>query len=140
MSNHPRQERTFVMVKPDGVRRGLTGEIIRRLEQRGLKVIALVMDAPTREKFDGHYPKDPKWITRLGEKTLATYQKYGFDPMKELATDKAEIIGPMVRGWLLDFMMSCREDGYRRRSRGRHGAKNCREHDAVGCRNGHYSW
>lgn len=103
---HPKQERTFVMIKPDGVKRGLTGEIIRRIEQRGLKLIALVMEAPSRAKFDGHYPKDPKWITRLGEKTLATYQKYGFDPMKELDTDKAEKIGPMVRGWLLDFMTS----------------------------------
>ncbi|KKW36390.1 MAG: Nucleoside diphosphate kinase [Candidatus Giovannonibacteria bacterium GW2011_GWA2_53_7] len=94
------------MVKPDGVKRGLTGEIIRRIEQRGLKIIALTMESPARNKFDGHYPKDDTWITRLGEKTLATYQKYGFDPMKELGTDKAEKIGPMVRGWLLDFMTS----------------------------------
>lgn len=36
-------ERTFVMVKPDGVQRGLVGEIIRRLERRGLKLIALKM-------------------------------------------------------------------------------------------------
>lgn len=94
------------MVKPDGVRRGLTGEIIRRIEQRGLTIVALSMDSPARSTFDGHYPKDKRWITRLGEKTLATYQKYGFDPMKELGTDKAEKIGPMVRGWLLDFMTS----------------------------------
>lgn len=103
---HPKQERTFVMVKPDGVRRGLTGEIVRRIEQRGLKVIAISMDGPARSTFDGHYPKDPRWITRLGEKTLATYQKYGFDPRQELGTDKAEKIGPMVRVWLLDFMTS----------------------------------
>ncbi len=103
---HPKQERTFVMVKPDGVRRGLTGEILGRIEQRGLKVVALSMASPARAKFDGHYPKDERWITRLGEKTLATYQKYGFDPMQELGTDKAEKIGPMVRGWLLDFMTS----------------------------------
>lgn len=94
------------MVKPDGVLRGLTGEILRRIEQRGLKIVALAMEKPSRAKFDGHYPKDEKWISRLGEKTLATYQKYGFDPVKELGTDKAEKIGPMVRGWLLDFMTS----------------------------------
>ncbi|HLC45035.1 MAG: nucleoside-diphosphate kinase [Candidatus Doudnabacteria bacterium RIFCSPHIGHO2_01_FULL_50_11] len=103
---HPKEERTYIMVKPDGVKRGLTGEIIRRIEQRGLKVIALAMEKPSRDKFDGHYPKDPKWITRLGEKTLATYAKYGFDAKKELGTDRAEEIGPMVRGWLLDFMTS----------------------------------
>jgi nucleoside diphosphate kinase len=34
-------ERTFIMVKPDGVQRGLVGEIIRRFEQRGYKLVAL---------------------------------------------------------------------------------------------------
>src|SRR3989344_4694729 len=101
---HPKQERTYIMIKPDGVKRGLTGEIIRRIEQRGLKVIGLAMEQATREKVDGHYPKDPAWITRLGEKTLATYAKYGFDAPSELGTDKAEEIGPMVRDWLLNFM------------------------------------
>ncbi|HEY3282629.1 MAG TPA: nucleoside-diphosphate kinase, partial [Armatimonadota bacterium] len=34
-------ERTFVMVKPDGVRRGLSGEILARFERKGFKVIGL---------------------------------------------------------------------------------------------------
>ena len=101
---HPRQERTFAMVKPDGVKRGLLGEIIRRIEQRGLKVIALRMERVTREKIDGHYPKDPAWIKRVGEKTLGTYAKYNIDPIKEMGTDDAEKIGPEVREWLLNFM------------------------------------
>ncbi|KKU51552.1 MAG: nucleoside-diphosphate kinase [Candidatus Ryanbacteria bacterium RIFCSPHIGHO2_12_FULL_47_12b] len=102
----PQEEKTFLMVKPDGVHRGLVGEIIRRVEQRNLKIIALAMVTPSREKFDGHYPKDPAWIKRLGEKTLATYQKYGYDAAQELGTEKPEEIGPLVRNWLLDFMMS----------------------------------
>lgn len=36
-------ERTFVMIKPDGVQRGLIGEIISRLERRGLKLVAMKM-------------------------------------------------------------------------------------------------
>ncbi|TRM74807.1 nucleoside-diphosphate kinase [Sulfolobus sp. E1] len=36
-------ERTFVMIKPDGVKRGLIGEIISRFEKRGLKIVALKM-------------------------------------------------------------------------------------------------
>lgn len=40
--NH-KQERVYVMIKPDGVAKGLIGEIIKRLEQRGLKVVALQM-------------------------------------------------------------------------------------------------
>lgn len=103
---HPREEITFLMVKPDGVRRGLTGEIIRRVERVGLKVVALKMLKPTRAQIDNHYPKDARWITRLGEKTLATYAKYGYNASEELGTDKAEVIGPNVREWLITFMTS----------------------------------
>ena len=94
------------MVKPDGVRRGLTGEIIRRVEQVGLKVIGLKMIRPSHKQVEDHYPKDKGWIKRLGEKTLATYEKYGFDAAKELGTTNPAKIGLMVRKWLLDFMTS----------------------------------
>lgn len=103
---HPKEELTFVMVKPDGVRRGLVGEIIRRIEQVGLKIIALEMYQPTREEIDQHYPKDEAWITRLGHKTLSTYEKYGYDPMEEMGKTKPEEIGPDVRGWLVEYMSS----------------------------------
>jgi nucleoside-diphosphate kinase len=106
MANHPREEITFLMAKPDAVQRGLTGEIIRRIEQVGLKIVGLKMFKATHKQIDDHYPKDEAWVTRLGEKTLATYAKYGYDANKELGTDKAEKIGPMVRSWLLKFMDS----------------------------------
>ena len=38
---HPKEEKTFVLIKPDGVRKGLVGAIIKRFEQRDLKLIAL---------------------------------------------------------------------------------------------------
>jgi len=101
-----KKERTFVMVKPDGVRKGLIGEIIRRFEQRDLKIVALEMFMPTREQIDNHYPKDETWIRRLGQKTLSTYEKYSMDPMERLGTSDELEIGKMVRGWLLDFMIS----------------------------------
>jgi nucleoside-diphosphate kinase len=50
-----RMERTYIMVKPDGVRRGLTGEIIRRFEDRGLRLAGLKMLVPTRETAEKHY-------------------------------------------------------------------------------------
>ena len=105
-SYHPKEEKTFLMIKPDGVRKGLIGEIISRVEQRDLKIVALDMFHATREQIDGHYPKDDKWITRLGEKTLATYEKYGYDTKRELGTTDAMKIGNMVRGWLIEFMTS----------------------------------
>ena len=48
-------ERTYIMVKPDGVERRLAGEIIRRFETRGLKLIGLKMLTPTRETAEAHY-------------------------------------------------------------------------------------
>ncbi len=98
-----KEERTFVMVKPDGVRRGLIGEIVRRIEQRGLKVIACSLFSASRTQMDKHYPKDVKWIRRIGEKTMGTYAKYDIDPKKELGTDDLEKIGRIVREWLLDY-------------------------------------
>lgn len=104
--NDPKEEKTVLIIKPDGVKRGLIGEIISRVEKRGLKIIALDMIWATREQIDDHYPKDEKWITRLGEKTKETYEKYGFDLKEELGTEDTKKIGNMVRNWLLDFMTS----------------------------------
>jgi len=103
---HPKEERTYVMLKPDGVRKGLTGEVIRRFEMRDLKIVALEMFQPSHEQIDNHYPKDETWITRLGHKTLSTYEKYGYDAMTDFGTMDPAIIGPEIRKWLLDFMKS----------------------------------
>jgi nucleoside-diphosphate kinase len=48
-------ERTFVIVKPDGVQRGLIGEILGRWERRGLKVLALQFGVLEEEKVRRHY-------------------------------------------------------------------------------------
>lgn len=101
-----KQEKTLVLIKPDGVKRGLIGEIISRIEQRGLKIIALKMFQATAEQIDSHYPKKLEWIKRLGQKSLGNYEKYGIDPLKELGTADPEKIGKMVRQWLIDFMVS----------------------------------
>ncbi|MEK7578805.1 MAG: nucleoside-diphosphate kinase [Patescibacteria group bacterium] len=101
-----KQERTLVIIKPDGVKRGLVGEIISRIERRGLKIIAISMISPEREKIDEHYPKDPAWVKRVGEKTLNTYAKYNLDPMAEMGTNDPDKIGASVRNWVLDYMTS----------------------------------
>ena len=48
-------ERTLVLVKPDGVRRGLTGEVIRRIEAKGYTLVALELRTATRELLAQHY-------------------------------------------------------------------------------------
>ena len=49
------QERTFLAVKPDGVQRGLIGDIIQRFEKRGYKLVGLKMVWPTLTEAENHY-------------------------------------------------------------------------------------
>ncbi|MBI3115227.1 MAG: nucleoside-diphosphate kinase [Candidatus Kerfeldbacteria bacterium] len=102
----PREEQTLVLVKPDGVKRGLIGEVIRRIEQRGLKIVGLQMIWASGRDIDDHYPKDEAWLKRLGEKTKSTYDKYGYDMQDELGTTDLLEVGTMVRSWLIAFMTS----------------------------------
>jgi nucleoside-diphosphate kinase len=108
MSNKPllKEEITFLMIKPDGVRKGLIGEIINRLERRDLKVVALEMFQPTLEEIDRHYPNDDAWLRRAGQRTFTTYEKYGYNAQAEYGTDDDREMGTMVRQWLIDFMLS----------------------------------
>ncbi len=48
-------ERTYVMVKPDGVQRGLVGEVIRRIERRGLEMVAVRMNTISADVAKKHY-------------------------------------------------------------------------------------
>lgn len=49
------KQRTFVMVKPDGVQRGLVGEIISRFEKKGLKLVAMKLVSVSKELAEKHY-------------------------------------------------------------------------------------
>jgi nucleoside-diphosphate kinase len=48
-------ERTLVLVKPDAVRRGLTGEVLRRVEAKGYRIVALELRTATRDLLEQHY-------------------------------------------------------------------------------------
>ncbi|OMH81226.1 Nucleoside diphosphate kinase B [Zancudomyces culisetae] len=48
-------ERTYIMVKPDGVERGLVGEIVKRFEVKGFKMLAIQMFKPSEEHLKEHY-------------------------------------------------------------------------------------
>lgn len=103
-THHLPTEKTFIMVKPDGVMRGLIGEIIKRFEQRGLKIVAMKMIHATHDQVDNFYPKNEEWISRLGEKGLKTFAEYDLDPVKEMGTDDPAAIGNKVRESLIEFM------------------------------------
>lgn len=80
MEKHPSKEKTLVVVKPDGVQRSLVGEIIKRYERMGLKMVAMKMLVPNEDFIEKHYTLDPQWRKITGEKTIKSYQEKGLVP------------------------------------------------------------
>ncbi len=101
---NPAFDRTLVLVKPDGVQRGLIGEVMSRIEKRGLKIVALKMVKPTLEHLDEHYPKDEAWVERLGDKGFKIFEEYGINPKDYMGTDDRKEAGKMVREWLINYL------------------------------------
>ena len=101
---HPMTERTFVMVKPDGVRRRLVGEITATFERAGLTLVALKMLRPSLELATNHYPETEKWLDAVGQKTLEGYQALGQNAKEVLGVDDPRDIGRLVKGWLVTFL------------------------------------
>jgi len=101
MSEHSK-ERTLVIIKPDGVQRSLIGEVVRRHERVGLKLVGLKMLVPTAEKIEEHYTLDPQWRTVTGEKTIESYKKKGQTPPSE---DPLEITAKILES-LKKYMTS----------------------------------
>lgn len=79
MEAHPSQERTLVIIKPDGVQRSLIGEIVKRYERVGLKLIAMKMLIATEEMAVKHYYEvgGDAWLEEVGRKARAAYEKKG---------------------------------------------------------------
>ena len=102
-----RKEQTVVLVKPDGVQRGLIGEILTRFERMGLKIVALKLVSVPKEMAQKHYPESRTALLEgIGKKTLDTYAKYGRDPKEELGTMDPLELGRMVNRWNIDLITS----------------------------------
>lgn len=99
-------ERTLVIVKPDAYERRLTGVILARLEQRGLRVEAMRVSRSEKEIVEDHYPRSREWLGVVGGKTLEDYGKQGLSTMDSLGTEDAVEIGRIVRTWLTEFLLS----------------------------------
>jgi nucleoside-diphosphate kinase len=80
---HHKEEKTLVIIKPDGIQRSLIGEITSRYERIGLKLIGLKIIVPTKEHIEKHYTLDPEWRRVTGEKTIEGYKKKGLQPPSE---------------------------------------------------------
>lgn len=99
---HPKDERTLIIIKPDGIQRGLVGEVIKRYEQIGLKLIAIKMVVPTREMVEEHYTLDPEWKQKTGEKNIKSYRDKGLKPPHEDPIAQSN----MILGKLKDYIAS----------------------------------
>lgn len=102
MNSHPKHERTLIVIKPDGIQRTLIGEIIKRYEQIGLKLIGVKMMVPTADLIEKHYTLDPEWRRVTGEKTIKGYKDKGLQPPSE---DPFEITTKILKN-LVTYMTS----------------------------------
>lgn len=98
-------ERSLVLIKPDGVKRGLIGEVIGRFERTGLKLVAAKMVWVDKDLVDKHYPDSrEEFIKGMGQKTLDNYKELGFDPIEHAGTDDPHKIGLMINAWNKEFL------------------------------------
>jgi len=103
MNNYDnKQEQTLVLVKPDGVQRALVGEVIKRYETCGLKLVAIKMIIPTKKIALEHYSVDPQWAFKTGTKSIEAWKAKGLNPPTEDPIALAE----NVRKQLVTFLSS----------------------------------
>ncbi|MDE1874558.1 MAG: nucleoside-diphosphate kinase [Patescibacteria group bacterium] len=98
---HPKNERTLVVIKPDGVERSLVGEIIRRFERVGLKIVAMKMLVADQEFVKAHYTLDSGWMKGVGEKSIKAYIDQGKKhPISDDPLAVAEVILRKLRSYI----------------------------------------
>lgn len=94
---HPKKEKSFVIIKPDGVQRTLVGEIIRRIERTGLKLVGLKFTVADEKKLWEHYNKDEQWFAEKGARIVDDRKKAGMSIEKEAIEYGRDIIRALVR-------------------------------------------
>lgn len=97
MMPHPKKERTFVILKPDAVQRGLMGEIIKRFESVGLKMVALKMVMATEQQCWDHYNKDEAWFLKKGANIMKNREDLGMPVEKDALEYGKDIIRALVK-------------------------------------------
>jgi nucleoside-diphosphate kinase len=102
--NIPSIEKTFLMIKPDGVKRGLIGEIYSRFERLGLKMVAARMIQASEEQTRGNYPGTKEWLINLGGKTYNNYDNDTDAIMQDMGTTDKEAIGQKIYDALVAYL------------------------------------
>lgn len=94
---HPKKERSFVIIKPDGIQRGLMGEILGRFERAGLKTVAMRFGVPDEKKLWDHYNKEEAWFLKKGTNIVTERTNAGMTVDKEPIEYGKDIIRALVK-------------------------------------------
>lgn len=105
-TTHPGKEQTLIVAKPDALQRGLVGEIIRRFETKGFKLVALKMTTASKDHVRKHYLPTKEQLEGMGNKTLDNFKKHSIDPVKQMGTDVPMKIGEIINEWNVSFLSS----------------------------------
>ena len=101
------QERTLVVIKPDGMEDGLQNVIQRRIKMAGLEIIAEKKLVPTREILNNHFPIDDfDWIRNMGKFCIANFYENEADPVDILGSEDPVEVGRMILQWNFKAYMS----------------------------------
>lgn len=99
------QEKTLILIKPDGVKRGLVGEILNRFEKTGLKIVGLKIIQANEEKSLKHYGQNEEWFEKVGQKVKDFYQKIGLDLGEDFSKLSNKETGKLIQKWNVDFFL-----------------------------------
>ena len=94
-------EKTLVIVKPDGVNRGLVGEIISRFEKVGFNLIGIKMARVTDDLAMKHYGANDEWFETIGIKVRDFYSKIGYDSGEDFGKLSNK---EMVQRWNVNYL------------------------------------
>jgi len=96
MQAHPKKERTFVILKPDTIQRSLIGEVIKRIERVGLKLVAVKFLLPTEEQCWEHYKKNDEWYLKKGQRVIDDRKELNLPVDKDAMEYGKDIIRTIV--------------------------------------------
>lgn len=92
-----------MLLKPDAVQRGITGEILDRFEQTGLKIVGAKLIKADKFLAEKHYKKDESWHRGVGEANIKDCAALGIDIGEFFGTTNPVEIGKTVNQWLFDM-------------------------------------
>lgn len=90
-------QRSLIVIKPDGIQRSLIGEIVTRIERTGLKITALKMLVPNRDQVLKHYNKTDEWFLKKGTGIVEDRKAHNLPIEKEAIEYGRDIIEQNVK-------------------------------------------